>query len=39
MDLAEALAKVGSLDERAMRNAQEQWNSVAKPIGSLGVLE
>ena len=39
MDLSEALAKVGSLDERAMRNAQEQWNSVAKPIGSLGVLE
>lgn len=27
------------LDEEAMRQARDRWNAVAKPIGSLGVLE
>jgi len=31
--------KILPLDKAAMENATRRWNSIAKPIGSLGVLE
>ena len=33
------LAGVKPLDKKAMETAKKRWNSIAKPIGSLGLLE
>lgn len=37
--LDEALNKVGQPDRKAMELARKRWDSVAKPLGSLGALE
>lgn len=37
--LQRLLEKITPADRRAMEAAKKRWNSVAKPIGSLGVLE
>ena len=37
--LDEALKRVGQPDEKAMELAKKRWDSVAKPLGSLGALE
>lgn len=39
MTLEEALKKIQPLDERAMEEAKHHWNSIAKPLHSLGKLE
>lgn len=39
MELAKALESIRPLDEDAMRRAREHWDSIAKPVGSLGALE
>lgn len=39
MTLEEAIAKVGPLDKNAMKIAQKRWDSIAKPLHSLGKLE
>ena len=39
MELTELLNKIAPLDENAMRAARDHWNGIAKPIGSLGLLE
>ncbi len=38
-ELFHDILKIGSADERAKELAKKRWNSVAKPIGSLGILE
>lgn len=37
--LSEVLAAIPETDDAAARAARAQWNSIAKPIGSLGMLE
>lgn len=39
MTLQEALAAVKPLDSKAMESARKRWDSIAKPLGSLGLLE
>ena len=39
MTLEETLKKIKSLDESAMRNASKRWDSIAKPLHSLGKME
>lgn len=39
MKLEEAVSKVKPLDEKAMVIAQKRWDSIAKPLHSLGKLE
>lgn len=39
MNLEEAVSKVKPLDENAMTIAQKRWDSIAKPLHSLGKLE
>ncbi len=39
MTLEEAIAKVKPLDHNAMEIAQKRWDSIAKPLHSLGKLE
>ena len=39
MNLDTMFEQIKPLDEQAMRMAQKRWNSVAKPLGSLGLLE
>ncbi len=31
--------KIKKLDEQAVENAEKKWNSIAKPLHSLGVFE
>ena len=35
----ELLSEIRPADQKAMEAARLRWNSVAKPIGSLGILE
>ena len=37
--LAPFLAQISPPSQQAMDQAQQQWDSVAKPLGSLGLLE
>ena len=37
--LQEVIGKIGPLDEKAMEQAARKWNSIAKPLHSLGKLE
>lgn len=39
MKLEEAVSRVRPLDRSAMQRAQRRWDSIAKPLGGLGVLE
>ena len=39
MKLQETLDKIQKLDEKAMQAAQKRWDSIAKPLHSLGKLE
>jgi nicotinate-nucleotide--dimethylbenzimidazole phosphoribosyltransferase len=39
MKLKDAITKITPLDQAAIQAAEKQWASVAKPLGSLGVLE
>lgn len=39
MTLEEAIQKIKPLDREAMELAQKRWNSIAKPLHSLGKLE
>lgn len=39
MTLEEAIARIEPLDKRAMEIAQKRWDSIAKPLHSLGKLE
>lgn len=39
MTLTEQLAGIRPLDEKAMAAAKARWDSIAKPLGSLGKLE
>lgn len=39
MTLNEALAKIQPADAQMRQKAQAKWNAVAKPLGSLGLLE
>lgn len=39
MTLEEAIAKIKPLDHNAMEIAQKRWDSIAKPLHSLGKLE
>ena len=39
MTLEEAIAKIKPLDHNAMEIAQKRWDSIAKPLHSLGELE
>ena len=39
MTLEEAVAKIKQLDHNAMEIAQKRWDSIAKPLHSLGKLE
>lgn len=39
MTLEETIRKIRPLDKKAMEKAQERWNSIAKPLHSLGMLE
>ena len=39
MNLQEYLKQIAPPDEKAMQAARDHWNSIAKPIGSLGLLE
>lgn len=39
MTIEEVRERIRPLDERAMEQAQQRWNSIAKPLHSLGVLE
>lgn len=39
MKLEEAIGKIGPLDQAAMEIAQKRWDSIAKPLHSLGKLE
>lgn len=39
MTLVEELQKIGKLDEAAMMQCKHRWDSIAKPLNSLGKLE
>ena len=39
MSLKEMLGRILPPDEKAMKAATDHWNGIAKPIGSLGLLE
>jgi len=39
MTLQEAVKRINPLDEKAMDRASKRWNSIAKPLHSLGALE
>ena len=39
MKLQEAVKRIKPLDEKAMDRASKRWNSIAKPLHSLGALE
>ena len=39
MTLEEIIANIGPLDQSAMNIAQKRWDSIAKPLHSLGKLE
>ncbi len=39
MNLQELLQTITPPDEKAMQAARDHWNGIAKPIGSLGLLE
>ncbi len=39
MDFSHLNNSIPAFDEAAARRARDQWNSVGKPIGSLGALE
>ena len=39
MTLEEAIAKIKPLDHNAMEITQKRWDSIAKPLHSLGKLE
>ena len=39
MTLKEAVKKIHPLDEKAMEGAKKRWDSIAKPLHSLGELE
>ncbi|MGI6028122.1 MAG: nicotinate-nucleotide--dimethylbenzimidazole phosphoribosyltransferase [Candidatus Heteroscillospira sp.] len=39
MELNEYIAQIKPADRAAMEEAQKRWNSIAKPLGSLGALE
>lgn len=39
MNLQNAIDRIGPLDAAAMERAQKRWDSIAKPLGSLGLLE
>ncbi len=39
MELRELISRITPPDEGAMKAAQDRWNGIAKPIGSLGLLE
>lgn len=39
MELIERLKGISGPEERAMQAARDHWNGIAKPIGSLGLLE
>lgn len=39
MTLQEALASIGEADEAAREEAARRWSALAKPLGSLGLLE
>ena len=39
LNFRELNEKIPPLDESTARRAQERWDSVAKPLGSLGQLE
>lgn len=39
MKLRETIENIKPLDERAMEAGQKHWDSIAKPLGSLGKLE
>ena len=39
MTLQEVIAKIKPLDQNAMDVAQKRWDSIAKPLHSLGKLE
>ena len=39
MTLDEAVKKVRPLDEKAMEGAKKRWDSIAKPLHSLGKME
>ena len=39
MTLQEAVKRIKPLDEKAMDRASKRWNSIAKPLHSLGALE
>lgn len=38
-DLEQVIRQIGPLDEQAMEQAARKWNSIAKPLHSLGKLE
>lgn len=38
-DLEQVIRQIRPLDEHAMEQAKKQWNSIAKPLHSLGKLE
>ena len=39
MSLSDQIKRILPPDEAAMREARDRWNGIAKPIGSLGLLE
>ena len=39
MELERIMAGIRPADEQAMENARQQWDSIAKPLGSLGQME
>ena len=39
MTLEEAIKNIKELDERAMKECQKRWDSIAKPLHSLGWME
>ena len=39
MELTESIKKILPPDEAAVKDARDRWNGIAKPIGSLGLLE
>ena len=39
MKFEEALSKIKKLDDEALNHARQRWDSVAKPLRSLGMLE
>jgi len=39
MTLEQAISQIGPLNAAAQQQAQRRWDSIAKPLGSLGLLE